>query len=351
MKPNHVSVFENDRSLPPVEEIRKHEKILPSLLDKGAFELRPTFRMIGVPPAVIRYANSEFVTRVRQVAAERYEKLQDEGRDVEWFSSLIEKSPSLMKQICLIMAFAAGRTKEDLENLFLKAQALTDGEVLDKLTLEDVDEDGQEEAAAQLYSHACGPAVSQALRSRVDAGYALNIRENGDAHAFDAYEPAKFNAVHAGHQKALLESPNWEGQRGVAKPRASFGVGRWCRDLFTQAVGHLGIKYDQRIYIKNIAEAKAVVEEIYDLADRGYPVPIVVGGWFGEYAHYVLVTNTKMENGQKLLQIYNPWEAKTEYYPKDALWNEDLFCGTFRCITAYHPPEDIPNEHRWPFMK
>jgi hypothetical protein len=176
--------------------------------------------------------------------------------------------------------------------------------------------------AKQQWRTSCQASVAQILRGEIDPVYALKTRlENTDVTAADPNDPTIANRLFAGEQKRMLESPDPEGERGVAVPRSEMvrGRGRIGDDLFNELSESSERRY--RGYDVSRATLAARLASLKRYVAAGVETPVCLGREGDSAGHLVICTDVR-ENAagtESYFRFYDPWRGKAYWRSASAI--------------------------------
>lgn len=228
--------------------------------------------------------------------------------DQKEVKALMDSTKSEAEKQYLLKGVAAGHTVAELKEFAKKVNGKDEKWMRDNLS---VTGSSTGTGVKQQWHDSCNATAAQAVKAQMDPLYALKLHEeNPELDQANDADGTKKNPKLAAEQKSGLES-DYKGAvagggKGVAKPRAGAGTGRWADDLLNNQSDTTGISYKTQLD-PPIGDAMKLIDSG---VGKGQPVPIVIGNSAQNYQHYVVVTG--MTKGPpKQYTIHNPWDGST----------------------------------------
>lgn len=279
--------------------------------------IRWAARMLGVfAPPPQKKRDPDQVPLLGEAQKKRAgEKLAALGaEDRKKFEKLAKDCKSKKEKDYLYKALASNHSVNEIEKFAKKIQGKDEKWLKDNLSLTG---SSTGTGIKQQWSHSCNATTVQAVKGQLDPIYALEIHEqNADISDADDSDPTKVNPKLAAQQKKMLES-EYSGtthakHSGTAAPRdgSGGGSGRWADDLLNDMSEVTGVKYSNKLIDDSTYKVADAMKDVEKGAKAGHPVPVVIGGSMGDYAHYVLVTGV-VKGPPKGWVFHDPWDGIT----------------------------------------
>lgn len=274
----------------------------------------------------------------KKKAAKRLRKLSAEDR--KKVEALVKDSKSAKEKDYLYKALATEHSVAELEAFAKKIRGKDEQWLKDNLSLTG---SSKGTGVKQQWSHSCNATTVQAVKGQFDPIYALKVREENTnvAKANDA-DATKLNAKLAAEQKKMLES-NYSGDlgahKGVAANRgeSAKGGGRWADDLLNDMSAATGVEYKNKQIDDKKYKVSDAMRDVERGAKKGTPVPIVIGGSVGDFAHYVLVTGY-LKGPPTAWVIHDPWDGVTVQRTTSDVKNGKINLAGHKRLTALENP-------------
>lgn len=191
----------------------------------------------------------------------------------------------------------------------------------------------------QQWHDSCNATTVQAARGQLDPVYAyILIKRNRDITSANDSNATAVNPQMAQEQKEMLEQGytgslgNMGGGTAVNRD-ATGGAGRWADDLLNEHTENNGVSY-RTLRRGDGHSLNSLIAEIKKGAQRGIPVPIVVGDSPTSYGHYTMVTRMDSSASPNLFFIHDPWEGIMKQFTEDDFKNSTLSLAGWTTLSA-----------------
>jgi hypothetical protein len=275
----------------------------------------------------------------RKVVGDKLKKLNSE--DKKKVEQLTKDAKSKKEKEYILKGLATNHSVAELEAFAKKIRGKDEKWLKDNLSLTGSSEG---KGVKQQWSHSCNATTVQAVKGQLDPIYALKLHEeNKDITDADDSDGAKMNKKLAAEQKKMLESEysgkDFGKHKGVAADRdeGAKGGGRWADDLLNDMSSVTGVKYKNKLIDDKDYKIADAMREIEKGAKAGHPVPIVIGGSVGDYAHYVLVTGV-LKGPPVQWVIHDPWDGITVNRSVSDVKNGKINLAGHKRLTAIENP-------------
>lgn len=274
----------------------------------------------------------------KERAKEKLEALSADDR--KKFEKLTETCSNQKEKDYLHKALASNHSVAEIEAFAKKIRGKDEKWMKDNLSLTG---SSSGTGVKQQWSHSCNATTVQAVKGQLDPLYALKLHEeNKDVSAADGSDATKKNPKLAAEQKKMLES-EYSGtthgkHSGTAAARdGSGGSGRWADDLLNDMSAVTGVKYANKLVDDSTYKVSDAMSDVEKGAKAGHPVPIVIGGSVGDYAHYVLVTGY-LKGPPASWVIHDPWDGITVTRTASDVKSGKINLAGHKRITAIENP-------------
>jgi len=298
-------------------------------------------RRLGIvgPPGAVQPTPHGNILGAHQAGRARTAYFRLSSRDQDAFDNLLQRAAAANEQRYLYKALASGHSLAELTTFATRIRGKSAAWMQNNLRLTG---STTGTGVQQQWSHSCNVTTVQAVRGEMDPIYALRIHdENPNFGVVDDADATRQNPRLAAEQQAGLESvyggTKFGAHSGVAAARgAAGGSGRWADDLLNQMSNATGLTYSTQLVGPDVTAAQARAR-IDTAADRGMPVPIVIGNGAGQYTHYVLVTG-RAAGPPPTYTIHDPWSGRTVTRTQAQMTNGTLNIAGSNQITAIEDP-------------
>ncbi len=256
------------------------------------------------------------------------------------YEAMVDGAKTPKEKQYLEKGLASGHTMAELEAFQKKIAGKDEKWLQDNLSLTG-NSDGK--GVKQQWHMSCNATAVQAVRGEMDPLYALQVHEeNPDVTAADGDDPTTKNTKLAAEQKAMLETDDGTGYKGVALPRDhdNQNQGRWNTDLLNAQSDSTGMTFTNKKLGADYSEDDGI-KSIDDSVAKGMPVPIVIGNSSTAYTHYVVVTGCD-PGPPKIYTIHDPWEGVTYKRTDEQLRTHKLDIANSNQISAVEVPAVAP---------